>query len=251
MNTQLSHILPFTIPIMALLGTILAMWHASKLIGKKAAFEFLGIGFIIEWFLEDISVRWGIIFGFYRFSYLMGPKLDQIPFAIPISAPFIIYVCWIVTNLIIDGQPLPKKYTTARIIFGAVLGGMLMTTIDLSADPFCSTNGLWTWLERGPYYGVPLHNYIGWFITGLITYSVHGFMMRNNKESQSLLTSSSLAIKKWTIAPLVIYALLGITFMFLNFDQKLGLISFYVFGIPVLAAAWRWYHWYENEAVKE
>jgi putative membrane protein len=37
--------------------------------------------------------------------------------------------------------------------------------------PLCSTiGGLWVWKDGGPYFGVPLQNYFGWFFVVYIIY---------------------------------------------------------------------------------
>ena len=57
---------------------------------------------------------------------------------------------------------------------------------------------------------------------------------------------ASVGVRRLSIAPLAMYGLSGLAFMFINFAGQLGLISVYVFGIPFLVAAWKWVVWYKR-----
>jgi hypothetical protein len=45
-------------------------------------------------------------------------------------------------------------------------GAFIMVSWDVAMDPYQSTvTGDWIWRDGGGYFGVPLHNYAGWFGT--------------------------------------------------------------------------------------
>jgi uncharacterized membrane protein len=48
-----------------------------------------------------------------------------------------------------------------------VLGSAALTAWDLFLDPQMVGEGYWAWAKRGAYRGIPLTNYVGWFVTGL------------------------------------------------------------------------------------
>jgi putative membrane protein len=48
-----------------------------------------------------------------------------------------------------------------------VLGSAALTAWDLFLDPQMVGEGYWKWARRGVYRGIPLTNYLGWFVTGL------------------------------------------------------------------------------------
>jgi putative membrane protein len=50
-----------------------------------------------------------------------------------------------------------------------VLGSLLLLAWDLTLDPAMSeVTRYWVWGEPGPYYGMPLMNLFGWYVTGVV-----------------------------------------------------------------------------------
>ena len=94
----------------------------------------------------------------------MGPKLFLVPLQIGPAYFGVGYLSW----------------TLARAIFGdedARLAGLLsfatpaiasfiMVSWDLTIDPMMSTiTGSWVWHNGGSYFGVPVSNFLGWYLT--------------------------------------------------------------------------------------
>ncbi|QJC22240.1 carotenoid biosynthesis protein [Arcanobacterium buesumense] len=118
----------------------------------------LGIAYV----LEEIGVHTGLIFVRYYFTALMGLKLDVIPIAVVSGWVTLLYIAWVITNLLIDGSPIPTRHTPSLIVLRAVVGALVVTTFDLNYDPIAVENGWWVWLDGDSYFGVPVHNYVGW-----------------------------------------------------------------------------------------
>ena len=230
----------------AIVVLVITTLHAAKMLGWKPAVRMVGVSLAIVYVLEEIGVHTGIVFGRYYFTPLMGPKLDVIPIAIFCGWIGLIYIAWVVTNLLIDGSPIPTRHTPSMIIFRALVGALVITTFDINADPIGVANGWWVWLDGGAYFGVPIHNYVGWFIVAFLNYLVIGYQLR--REQVPSLELASVGVRRLSIAPLVMYGLSGLAFMFINFAGQLGLITFYLFGIPFLIAAWKWVVWYKHAA---
>lgn len=239
-----SDIMGIVVAPMAVAGLAITTLHAAKMLGWKPALRMIGAGMVITYAIEEIGVHTGIVYGRYYFTPLMGPKLDVIPIAIVCFWVSLTYIAWVVTNLLIDGSPTPIKHTPYLIVFRAVVGALVVTTFDLIADPFAVANGWWVWLDGGSYFGVPIHNYVGWFTVAFVSYLVHGYQLR--REQVRSLELASVGVRRLSIAPLAMYGLSGLTFIFMNFAGQLGLISFYLFGIPFLVAAWKWVAWYKR-----
>jgi len=229
---------------LAVISLAITTLHAAKMLGWKPALRFVGVGMAIAYVIEEIGVHTGIVFGRYYFTPLMGPKLDVIPIAIICFWVSLSYIAWVVTNLLIDDSPTPIRHSPYMIIFRAVVGALIITTFDIIADPFAVANGWWVWLDGGSFFGVPIHNYVGWFIVAFVSYLVHGYQLRG--EQLPSVELASVSVRRLSIAPLAMYGLSGIIFMFINFAGQLGLISFYLFGIPFLVAAWKWIVWYKR-----
>lgn len=63
--------------------------------------------------------------------------------------------------LIFHGVAFPAK----RALIQATASGLFALNIDFIMDPIASSNGLWVWTANiGDILGVPLFNFIGWFL---------------------------------------------------------------------------------------
>jgi uncharacterized membrane protein len=53
-----------------------------------------------------------------------------------------------------------------------LLAAVIAVVFDLFLDPVAVTAGYWVWLkETNIYYGIPLLNFVGWFVlTGLVPF---------------------------------------------------------------------------------
>ena len=45
-----------------------------------------------------------------------------------------------------------------------------MTAWDLAMDPMMVAGGHWVWEQTGSYFGIPLQNYWGWWLTIFVTF---------------------------------------------------------------------------------
>jgi putative membrane protein len=51
---------------------------------------------------------------------------------------------------------------------GLLTSSLALTAWDLLLDPQMVDWGLWVWQEPGAYFGIPLINFLGWFLTGAL-----------------------------------------------------------------------------------
>jgi putative membrane protein len=45
---------------------------------------------------------------------------------------------------------------------------VLLALIDGVLDPGAASLGFWVWPAGGPYYGIPISNYLGWLLSGAL-----------------------------------------------------------------------------------
>jgi putative membrane protein len=64
--------------------------------------------------------------------------------------------------------------TAARVVIAA----MAMTAWDTVMDPGKARAGVWTWDQGGAYFGVPVHNYLGWITTTVTVYATAELVFR-------------------------------------------------------------------------
>lgn len=246
---MVAKILPYYIIPGAVIMCALMWLHAAGYYGWKPATRMFAIGVVVAYALEEFGVHTGLLFGRYYFTSIMGPKLDVIPIALPFGWVALIYMAWVVTNLIIDRSPVPTSHSHSHILLGAALTALVVSTIDINADPFCVANGWWVWRDGGPIFGVPVHNWVGWFIVGFITVTIHGYQLRYEDKKGKL--NDPAKTPKWnkiySIVPLVIFGAATISFILINFDGLMGLMTVYAGGIPFFVALWKWIVWYRED----
>ena len=109
--------------------------------------------------IERIGTLTGLPFGRYAYTGALQPQVAQVPAIVPLA--------WFAMSLPARETAhaaLGEQSTAARRI---ALGSAAMTAWDLFLDPQMVGEGYWAWARRGVYRGIPLSNFVGWFITGL------------------------------------------------------------------------------------
>lgn len=144
--------------------------HSSHVLGNKKTVIFFLITLFIGLFSEVLCVKYGWIFGqyHYRNPFFFG----LVPFTIPFLWAVLIYTSYILANLFLFGfgGEKPKKmdniwYFIGLMIFISSISGLMTVNLDMMVEPITasSTAPDWVWTVGGPYFGVPISNFIGWF----------------------------------------------------------------------------------------
>jgi uncharacterized membrane protein len=148
---------------------LFALAHGSVIYRAKgiAVFAVFCLGF--GTLAESVSLRTGFPFGRYYFTDVMGPKIFQLPVLLALAYLGIGYVAWILALLILGYADKPIHRT--RVLALPLLASLIMVAWDLSMEPNWSTlDRAWIWKEGGAYFGVPLSNFFGWFLTAYFYY---------------------------------------------------------------------------------
>lgn len=112
---------------------------------------------VFGYLIEGFGVATGFPYGEFYYGDPLGPTIfGLVPYLLPLSyVPLVIGAVAVVS---VGGTALRR----------IVLGGLFLVVIDGVLDPGAVALGFWVWPGGGPYYGVPLSNYGGWLISGLI-----------------------------------------------------------------------------------
>ncbi|MGD0611067.1 MAG: carotenoid biosynthesis protein [Anaerolineales bacterium] len=156
------HPSPWLIPINTLAGFGFALLHARQREGWSRALRLLGSVFVVSLLFESAGVATGWIYGPYHYTHQLGPLfLGLVPYLIPLA--------WFMTSypaFVIADRLLPAEWNRlGRLLAVAAISGLVMTAWDLVMDPFMVAAGYWVWETRGPYFGIPLQNFWGWWLT--------------------------------------------------------------------------------------
>lgn len=156
---------------------LFALAHGSALYRAKgiSVFTFFCLGF--GTLAESVSLRTGFPFGHYYFTDLMGPKIFQLPVLLALAYLGIGYVAWILALLILGQVDKPLRGT--RILALPLLASLIMTAWDLSMEPAWSTlDRAWIWRDGGAYFGTPVSNFFGWYLTAFLYYQAFALYCR-------------------------------------------------------------------------
>lgn len=117
--------------------------------------------------VEIIGSRTGFPFGHYSYSKDFSLQVWDVPLLIPLAWLMMIIPAWGVTSLLLPsragGRTIPDRLAFAG------LAGLVMTAWDLFVDPQMVAFGLWEWKEPSGYFGIPLTNFAGWWLTSFCT----------------------------------------------------------------------------------
>lgn len=161
--------------------TIIAVFvHAVSALGPVNALGFLALVAAITFGVENIGAATGVPFGSYHF--VVGSSLPHVG-RIPLIVGFLYfgagYCAFIVSILIVAGRSGNIPPLAAPV--GAAFA---MTQWDLVMDPVNSTlYGLWIWHQGGGYFGVPLSDFLGWFIEMFLAFLVVAFLLNRRGAS--------------------------------------------------------------------
>jgi putative membrane protein len=154
---------------------LFSLWHASVALGVRLTLAFFAITTVTSWIFEEIGVATGLVYGSYHYTATLGPWLGSVPVLIPLAWFMLVYPSYVVANLIVDGWPVGTPGGRGHLVRLALVGALVMTAWDLVVDPILSgpTVGAWVWERGGPYYGVPVQNYLGWIVTTFTAYLLY------------------------------------------------------------------------------
>ncbi|HLT46500.1 MAG TPA: bisanhydrobacterioruberin hydratase CruF [Rubricoccaceae bacterium] len=143
---------------MALLPLLTFLLYLPQL-GPRRSLLFLAWGSAVGAAAELVGTQTGVPFGAYAYGDLLGPKiLGHVPWLIPPS--------WYAMSVV--AYDLARRLT--RGAWRVVLAGAgLMVLWDVALDPAMSTAfPFWRFEADGVYFGMPLANWAGWFLTSAV-----------------------------------------------------------------------------------
>ncbi|AWS00274.1 carotenoid biosynthesis protein [Metallosphaera hakonensis] len=148
---QLTNVPGFNLGIPILVLILLYFYHSYVKLKKSSALFFL-IGFVLGYAFEYLGVHTGFPFGRYYYTSGLGYEL----FGVPIIIPFL----WATLSYF--------SYLPTKNLF---LSPWFMVLIDLTVDPLFSRFD-WHWITPGQYFGVPLTNFVSWYLISLLIYFI-------------------------------------------------------------------------------
>ncbi len=159
-------------------GAMAGLLHSIGRLGWRTAGWVFLASFGISLGAELLGTSSGLPFGPYSYTNQLGFKiLGLVPFNIPTSWFFMLYA-----SLAICGRLLPATDDGKSRWWWALVAGLVLTAWDVSMDPAMVASVHWLWhlpslegmplwkniLIGGHFYGMPLTNWLGWLLTGIV-----------------------------------------------------------------------------------
>ena len=151
-------IFPSLFPVFAYISTVLlalgVLGVAIEAYGPRAlglALTAVAFGVLIEW----LGSTTGVPFGRYHYT-APGPALLGVPLLVPIG-------WWSFTMVAVAVAPAGLTRWLAPLA---------LVAWDLGLDPLMVSQGFWRFDPPGFYLGVPLSNFIGWYLGGWVLVSI-------------------------------------------------------------------------------
>ncbi len=209
----------FITPLATLVGFTFGLLHAAQREGWTNALRLLVLVFGVSLLFESVGVATGLVYGPYHYTEKLGPLfLGLVPYLIPVAWFMMSYPSFVIADRLI-----PSTWKRGqRILAVAVVGGIVMTAWDMVMDPVMVWGGHWVWDVEGPYYGIPLQNYWGWWLTVFTTYALY-LLLAGKQEKPADARSDRLPVLMYMIVGLA-----NIIPLFIGGVSDLGLIGVFV-----------------------
>jgi len=168
------------------------LFSASLFLGVKKALIYIPIGYSIAWISEWCSIHYGIPYGFYRYIPTTTHRelwIGGIPFMDSLSYVFLSYAAYGMTWLLCLKYKLPTRIFSSWMF--TFLGAFMLTVLDVVIDPVALQGDKWflgkiyEYPYGGIYFGVPLSNFAGWFIVGVVLMRILQWLGNNRPPSLS------------------------------------------------------------------
>ena len=178
---------------------LFALIHGALLYRIRGSIVFILICLVVGNIFENIGVLTGFPYGHYYFTNLMGPKLFAVPIFLGLAYVGVAYLSWSLARIILhDFQSAPSD---SHFITAPLLAAFIMAAWDLAMDPFWSTVlHAWIWRDGGRYFGVPLTNFLGWYLAVYVIYQLFALYLRVGRTN-----SPQLPQAYWRL-PVIYYA---------------------------------------------
>jgi uncharacterized membrane protein len=162
---------------------------SSVQFGLRRTLLFTAGGYVLVFLAEFSSTRTGFPFGFYYYIDTTRQQelwLSNVPCMDSLSFTFLAYASYAAALLLwaplwrtrYDLQVIDTK-ATRRSLPVLVLAVTLFVLVDVVIDPVALRGSRWFlgqiygYYEEGVYFGVPLANFLGWGIVGVVLVSFH------------------------------------------------------------------------------
>jgi uncharacterized membrane protein len=167
---------------------------AAAQLGWKRTLAYLPLGYCIAWISEFSSIHWGFPYGDY---FYIPTTIDRelwafgVPFMDSLSYVFLSYCSYSTAIFLLSpvyfgngGLLILETRRVRRAWQTVVLGAFLFVLLDIIIDPVALQGYRWFlgqiygYRHAGLYFGIPMSNFAGWLVVGLVMIAALGRLDR-------------------------------------------------------------------------
>jgi putative membrane protein len=163
LGRELGRVLAFN-PWLVLAGVVVMraplVVGVAPLVDRRAA-GWVGALVAYAYAIEYVGIHTGLPYGEFAYGTSLGPTLGGVPVGLPVFFVPLVVNAYLLCLLLLGDRadsPLVRLSTTV----GAVV------LMDLALDPGAVSLGFWSYAAGGPYYGVPVSNFLGWVLSATV-----------------------------------------------------------------------------------
>jgi len=146
---------------------LFGLLHGSMRYGVRGMAVFAACCLGVSATTESLSLRTGFPFGHYVFTDVMGPKVMQLPVLLVLAYLGIGYCSWVLATLILGQRAVEGRWSLTI----PLLASPIMVAWDVSMEAIWSTlDRAWIWRDGGYFFGVPISNFLGWYLTAFLIF---------------------------------------------------------------------------------
>jgi lycopene beta-cyclase len=134
--------------------------------GWKASLAIFVPVLVLAWAVEWLGSSTGFPFGRYQYTNVLQPQLANVPLIIPLAWMMMLPPAWAIASVIVT-PGIGQVSWRVRAIKAAV-AALAFTAWDLALDPQMVMWGFWSWEIPGSYFGIPLVNFLGWWLVSFL-----------------------------------------------------------------------------------
>jgi putative membrane protein len=166
-----------------------ALIHGAAVYRLRGILIFTGFCLGVGSLSEIMGVATGFPFGHYYFTDVMGPKFFNVPVFLALAYLGMGYLSWVLGGLILGCAR--GRLAGSQVFTLPLAASFIMLAWDLAMDPIWATVvRAWIWKDGGPYFGVPVSNFFGWYLTVYVFYQLFALYLRGAKAIKGRLPRS-------------------------------------------------------------
>ncbi|EKQ52712.1 MAG: carotene biosynthesis associated membrane protein [Methanobacterium sp. Maddingley MBC34] len=179
--------------------------------------------------IETFAILTGFPYSPFHYTELIGTKLfGYTPFTLPFGYVPLFMGCIYLANLYWQ-ESLPEWKNMLKLV---IITALLVLTADLILDPAAVSLNFWVYEYHGIFYGVPLQNFLGWILTGIIAALIGLLLFKKELitlKLPAILSSLFLIISFWTAVCLYrqlwLPGIIGVLFIFFILNKTKGKVG--------------------------